>query len=181
MNDHLKDCREGRGLSQAEAAEQLGVTRQALSNWELGRTEPDVKSLSALAKLYGKTVDELLHGTPEKPMEEPVEELAEDVPEIAPEAQPVEMPEEQMVEAPEEQPMEPLEIVPEEPTATRKKSLSAKTRALLLALAVLLSLALGFAAGWYACDYAQSHKVYEKQVDLSKPYDTLEFFPIEDN
>lgn len=42
-------------------AEALGVSRQAVSKWENGSSEPSTANLMALAKLYGLPVDELLH------------------------------------------------------------------------------------------------------------------------
>lgn len=209
MSDHLKNCREESGLSQDEVAKLLNITRQALSNWENGKTEPDAKMLAALSKIYGVPIDELIHGKPKKAPEEQAEEQAEEqteeqtaeaseelmvevseeVLEELTEEQPIEaageQPEELMVEVPEEVPEEPsiesFAVVPEEPSATQKKSLSAKTRVLLLALVMLLGIAIGIAVGWYAHAYVQSHKVYEEQVDLSKPYDTFDLFPLEDN
>lgn len=43
-------------------AEALGVSRQAVSKWENGTSEPSTANLMALAKLYGVPVDELLTG-----------------------------------------------------------------------------------------------------------------------
>ena len=41
-------------------AETLGVSRQAVSKWENGTSDPSTANLMALAKLYGLSVDELL-------------------------------------------------------------------------------------------------------------------------
>lgn len=41
-------------------AEALGVSRQAVSKWENGTSDPSTANLMALAKLYGLSVDELL-------------------------------------------------------------------------------------------------------------------------
>lgn len=69
--------------------------------------------------------------------------------------------------------------VPEEPPAGRKKF--KKKELLLIALAALLTIAISFAAGWYASTYVQLHTVNEMQVDLSEQYGTLELFPVEGN
>ena len=53
-------------LTQEYLAQQLGVSRQAVSKWETDQTQPDTANLTALAKLLGCTVDWLLTG------EEPV-------------------------------------------------------------------------------------------------------------
>lgn len=38
----IKKLRQDKQLSQEQLAEQLHVTRQAVSNWETGKTQPDV-------------------------------------------------------------------------------------------------------------------------------------------
>lgn len=47
-------------LSQEELAELTGVSRQAVSKWELGTATPEVSKLMALARAFGVTTDELL-------------------------------------------------------------------------------------------------------------------------
>lgn len=56
----LFELRQKHGYSQEELAEALGVSRQAISNWERGATSPDTNNLVALARLYKVSVDELL-------------------------------------------------------------------------------------------------------------------------
>lgn len=51
-------------LSQEYIANQLGVSRQAVSKWETGQTEPTAKNLVELAHLFDMTVSELVE--PEK-------------------------------------------------------------------------------------------------------------------
>lgn len=46
--------------TQREVARLLGVQASAVSKWENGMTMPRVDKLSAIAKLYGCTIDELL-------------------------------------------------------------------------------------------------------------------------
>lgn len=48
------------GLSQEELAEQLGVTRQAVSKWEMGTSQPELDTVVLLAKTFHITIDELL-------------------------------------------------------------------------------------------------------------------------
>ena len=50
------------GLSQGELAEQLGVSRQAVSKWETGKGLPDISLLEPLAAQLGVSVAELLRG-----------------------------------------------------------------------------------------------------------------------
>lgn len=62
------------GLSQGELAEQLGVSRQAVSKWETDAGLPDLERLIALSRLYHITLDELVKGkTPEDAAEVPEE------------------------------------------------------------------------------------------------------------
>ena len=48
------------GFTQAEVAEKLNVSFQAVSKWESGTSEPSTANLLALAKLYGISLDELV-------------------------------------------------------------------------------------------------------------------------
>ena len=52
--------RKGINLSQAELAEKLSVTSQAVSKWECGKALPDVELLMELSYLYGVSINELL-------------------------------------------------------------------------------------------------------------------------
>ena len=54
--------RKSRGMTQAELAEQLGVTNKAVSKWETGRCLPDAALFQPLCALLGITVNELLTG-----------------------------------------------------------------------------------------------------------------------
>lgn len=56
----LAEMRRGKGYSQEELAENLGLSRQAVSKWERAESSPDTGNLIALAKLYGVTIDDLL-------------------------------------------------------------------------------------------------------------------------
>ena len=59
----IKTAREALGITQEELAEKLDVSRQAVSKWENGTSDPSTANLMALAKLYGLSVDELLRRT----------------------------------------------------------------------------------------------------------------------
>lgn len=58
--EKLKNLRIKHGLSQEKLAEQLMVSRQAVSKWEKGEALPDVENMIALAKLYNISLDELV-------------------------------------------------------------------------------------------------------------------------
>jgi len=61
LHDNLKDARNRVGMSQELVAEQLGISRQAVTKWELGQSKPSAKNLKALADLYQIPSDELLN------------------------------------------------------------------------------------------------------------------------
>ncbi len=60
LSHKIQDCRKRAGLSQEALAAQLGVSRQAISKWELGEAEPELKNLQLLAKAFGVSTDYLL-------------------------------------------------------------------------------------------------------------------------
>ena len=61
LGEILKVCRTDCKMTQEFVAESLGVSRQAVSKWENGTSDPSTSNLLALAKLYGVSVDELLN------------------------------------------------------------------------------------------------------------------------
>ena len=62
LNEKILYYRKAAKLSQEELAERVGVSRQAVSKWELGDATPEVDKLLALARAFGVTTDELLSG-----------------------------------------------------------------------------------------------------------------------
>ncbi|RRN78528.1 XRE family transcriptional regulator [Pseudoxanthomonas sp. SGD-10] len=56
----MKAAREHAGLSQIDAAMELGVTKGALSAWENDKYFPQLQAFVSLCKLYGASADELL-------------------------------------------------------------------------------------------------------------------------
>ncbi len=60
LGEALKARRTAAGFTQEYVAEALGVSRQAVSKWENGASEPSTANLMARSKLYGLPVDELL-------------------------------------------------------------------------------------------------------------------------
>ena len=56
----LKELRNDKNMTQEFVAESLGVSRQAVSKWENGTSEPSTTNLIAIAKLYGIEPEELL-------------------------------------------------------------------------------------------------------------------------
>lgn len=62
LGSHIKEHRTELGLSQDDLAERIYVSRQTISNWECGRTYPDVQSLLLLSNVFGVTADSLIKG-----------------------------------------------------------------------------------------------------------------------
>ena len=60
FNQKLPELRKQKGLTQEELAEQLYVSRTAISKWESGRGYPNIESLRAIAKFFSVTLDDLL-------------------------------------------------------------------------------------------------------------------------
>ena len=60
LPETLKSHRTRSGMTQEFVAESLGVSRQAVSKWENGTSDPSTSNLLALAKLYGVSAEELL-------------------------------------------------------------------------------------------------------------------------
>lgn len=58
----LKQYRLDAGLSQEDLARRIFVTRQTISNWERGKTYPDIQSLLLLSEQLDVTIDELVKG-----------------------------------------------------------------------------------------------------------------------
>lgn len=56
LKDHRTHCK----MTQEFVAESLGVSRQAVSKWETGDSDPTMSNLVLLAKLYGVPLEELL-------------------------------------------------------------------------------------------------------------------------
>ena len=56
LKQHRLNCK----MTQEFVAETIGVSRQAVSKWENGTSDPSTSNLFALAKLYGISVEELL-------------------------------------------------------------------------------------------------------------------------
>ena len=70
FGQRLQEVRRKNGMTQEEFAAQLKVSRQAVSKWEIGTSDPSTSNLCALAKLYGIPVEELLHETQEEKSED---------------------------------------------------------------------------------------------------------------
>ena len=50
LGNNIQTLRKRKGLSQEKLAEKINVTRQTISNWELGETAPNPEQLILLSK-----------------------------------------------------------------------------------------------------------------------------------
>ena len=83
LNEKLISLRKKNKLTQAQVAEALDVSRQAISNWETGAVLPSTDNLIALSRLYQVPVDHLLNDDADL-IPVPVEEKEVDKKEEAP-------------------------------------------------------------------------------------------------
>jgi len=66
VSDSIKKLRKEKNMTQDALAEKLCVTRQAVSNWEMGKTQPDVETLTRLAEIFGVSVERIIYGKEKK-------------------------------------------------------------------------------------------------------------------
>ena len=60
LSDNIREYRKKSNMSQDELAEKLGVSRQSISLWETGQTQPTIDNIIALAKIFNISADTLL-------------------------------------------------------------------------------------------------------------------------
>ena len=68
FKDNLIELRKIYNMSQEDLASQIGVSRQTLSKYETGESLPDIDKCSAIAKVFGITVDDLINYDKEENM-----------------------------------------------------------------------------------------------------------------
>ena len=62
IHENLKKLRTSKGLTQEHVAQKIGLTRQAISSYESGRTQPGVDLLMRFAEIYEVELDDVLYG-----------------------------------------------------------------------------------------------------------------------
>lgn len=60
LGNNIQTLRKRKGLSQEKLAEKINVTRQTISNWELGETAPNPEQLILLSKEFNISIDDLV-------------------------------------------------------------------------------------------------------------------------
>ena len=68
VGKNIKKYRSEKGMTQDELAEVLCVTRQAVSNWENEKTQPDIETLNRISETLGVTMEELIYGQAREPV-----------------------------------------------------------------------------------------------------------------
>ncbi len=135
LSERIASLRISHGLSQEAFAEQLGVSRQAVSKWETGASIPETEKILLMSELFGVSTDVLLKGDPTDSAPtagETAEDAAPPEPEdapLTPDFVPADAPTATGSDAAEE---EPAPITP-------KKGRAAKIFTLVLALCLLVS------------------------------------------
>lgn len=77
MAERLQRLRKEHHFSQEQLAERLQVSRQAVSKWENGQTDPDLDNIIAMSNLYEVTTDYILIGKERVPKEKEQKEGSE--------------------------------------------------------------------------------------------------------
>jgi len=62
VGKNIKKIRTELNMTQEELAEKISVTRQAVSNWETEKTQPDIETLERISEVLGVTIEELIYG-----------------------------------------------------------------------------------------------------------------------
>ena len=60
LGENIRRLRAGKGISQVELADALGVTKQSVSNWENNNIQPSIDMLLKLAGFFSVSTDRLL-------------------------------------------------------------------------------------------------------------------------
>lgn len=60
--DRIQYLRKTKGMSQEELADQIGVSRQAVSKWESEQSTPDLEKIIIMSNLFEVTTDYILKG-----------------------------------------------------------------------------------------------------------------------
>ena len=63
IGNKILELRKKNNLSQEKLAEQVGVSRQTISKWELGETSPDLKQSKKLSEIFNVSLDELVNNS----------------------------------------------------------------------------------------------------------------------
>lgn len=79
VSNRIREYRKKKHLSQKQLAELLHVHQTAISQWENGKTEPDIAKMEKLSEILGASIDRLMCVKQEEPVrfDGPREEVAD--------------------------------------------------------------------------------------------------------
>ena len=77
LSEKIINLRKSRGWSQEELAERLNVSRQSVSKWESGASNPDLDKIVAMSTLFGVSTDYLLKDATTE-QNEPIRDFADE-------------------------------------------------------------------------------------------------------
>lgn len=77
VDEKLVSLRKEKGLTQLKVAEELGISRQAISRWESGTAVPSIENLRNLSELYDVSIDYLLDNRQERCSAEVIRSLGD--------------------------------------------------------------------------------------------------------
>ena len=69
LGENIHKLRMAKGMTQKQLADQLFVTSQAVSRWENNEVEPNINVLNKMAEIFDVTVDAIINGPNEQPVE----------------------------------------------------------------------------------------------------------------
>ena len=95
IGKRISELRRSKDITQTALADMMGISFQAVSNWERGESMPDISKLGDLSRIFGVSIDEILCNSRaakivgeisagEKPDDMTAEELAETAPIMTP-------------------------------------------------------------------------------------------------
>lgn len=76
IGQKIKELRKSRKMSQEALAEELGVSKQTISNWEVGRKSPRMKAVKKMAELFDVPEGSILAALPAEVVSQAQEDIA---------------------------------------------------------------------------------------------------------
>lgn len=70
LNERLKNLRLAKGMTLQQVGDAFGISRSSVSSWESGTNQPDPRKLEKLADLYGTSVNFIVTGQNQGPIEQ---------------------------------------------------------------------------------------------------------------
>ena len=78
VGNNIQKFRKAKNMTQDQLAEELSVTRQAVSNWENNKTQPDIDTLGKIADVLEVSVEELIYGESKTPIQTVTQTVSSD-------------------------------------------------------------------------------------------------------